>query len=108
MKALDNQIAREMQRSPEEREKHGVQKWEPFQNRIEIVTPLILNSLGEGEVNLDSLIVLSQSFVKALRMMVDDLGEEGLGKVRFQYAVRALSAIQIDSSGVNNIEYDVN
>ena len=29
LKSLDNRIAREMQRTPEQREKQGVQKWKP-------------------------------------------------------------------------------
>ena len=34
MQALDRQIARRMERSPGEREEKGVQKWDPFSEKI--------------------------------------------------------------------------
>ncbi|MCB0359421.1 MAG: hypothetical protein KDD44_07285, partial [Bdellovibrionales bacterium] len=59
MQALDRQVARAMQRDPAERDVHGVQKWEPLQERIERVSSFLLNSLGEQEIQLDSLLVLA-------------------------------------------------
>lgn len=38
LKSLDNQMAREMQRSPAELEALGVQKWEPMSKRVDIVS----------------------------------------------------------------------
>ena len=97
MQALDTQIAREMQRTPQERSEHGVQKWEPISRRVERVTAWVLNCLGEGEVELDSLLVLSQAMAKALRMASEDLGEKGLGKVRTGYCLGAFEAIAKDA-----------
>jgi hypothetical protein len=93
MKAIDNQILREMQRSPAELEKHGVQKWEPYQKRIENISALILNSLGGEDISLDSLLVLSQATSKALQLIVEELGSEGLGKMRAAYCQRAIEAL---------------
>jgi hypothetical protein len=97
MKAIDNQIARAMQRSPEEREQQGVQKWEPYESRIEHVTAFILNELGEDSVTLDALVVLAQSFTKALRLVSEDLGVDGLGNVRSSYCIDAMQKIQRDA-----------
>lgn len=96
MQALDKQIAREMQRSPEERESQGVQKWEPIDKRIERVCALVLDSFNSEQVELDSLLVLSQAFTKALSLYVGDMGSDGLGKVRSAYCERALAAIERD------------
>ena len=96
MRALDNQIAREMQRNPAELEAHGVQKWEPYQRRIELLCGFILDSVGENTVSLDPLIVLSQTFAKTLKMLVDELEQEGLGKIRAEYCINALSLIRRD------------
>ena len=97
MRALDNQIARAMERSPSEREVSGVQKWEPVAERVERVCVWVMNSLGDKEVQLDSLLVLSQAMTKALALIVDDLGEEGLGKMRSAYCVDALEKISVDA-----------
>ena len=100
MKALDNQISREMQRSPSQRELHGVQKWQPYQTRIENTCAFILDNFGEEVVGLDSLIVLSQTYVKALKLIAEDLGEDGLGKVRSGYVLEAMRAILHDAQSV--------
>ncbi len=97
LKALDAQVAREMQRSPADREHAGVRKWEPYQKRIEIVTTFILGAIGEGEVQLDSLLISSQSLVKALRILIEDMEEQGLGKVRSEYCREAIKAIADDA-----------
>jgi hypothetical protein len=97
MRAIDNQIAREMQRTPEEMESHGAQKWDPLDKRIELVTSFVLNSLGESETQLDSLLVLSQAFAKSLRLITDDLEADGLGKLRSQYCKVAFERIAEDA-----------
>lgn len=97
MRAVDNQVARAMQRTPEELSKHGVQKWEPYQQRIETITSFILDSVGAQQVELDSLLVLSQAFTKALTLLVNDLDEKGLGHVRSEYCRAAFSCIIQDA-----------
>lgn len=97
MHAIDNQVARAMQRSPAEREVLGVQKWEPYDSRVEHITAYILNELGDNAVTLDSILVLSQSFTKALRLAVEDLGHEGLGSVRASYCVDTMEKILRDA-----------
>ena len=96
MQAIDNQIAREMQRNPQQREQHGVQKWEPYNTRIERITAFVMNSLGGSEVDLDSVLVLYQTFSKAVQMVIEDLGEDGLGKVRSSYCQTALESVARD------------
>jgi hypothetical protein len=98
MHAIDNQVARAMQRSPEEREVMGVQKWEPYDTRVEQVTAYVLNELGDNSVALDSVLVLAQAFTKALRLATEDLGADGLGSVRTAYCVDTMEKIQRDAS----------
>lgn len=97
MRALDAQIAREMQRTPEEESVHGVLKWEPYQKRIENVASFALNALGDQEAGLDSVLVLAQAFSKTLQFVVNDLGTDGLGKVRSSYCQQALENIARDA-----------
>jgi hypothetical protein len=100
MKAIDNQVARAMQRTPTEREAQGVQKWEAYETRVEHVAAQVLNDLGEQEVALDSVIVLAQAFTKALRLVTHDLGAEGLGTVRAAYCLDAMRKIERDAQRV--------
>lgn len=98
MQALDNQIAREINtRNPGERDAQGLQKWEPIERRVEMLTSFVLNTVGEQQAGLDSILVLSQMFTKALRFITEDLGEEGLGKTRSDYCRAALTQIQEDA-----------
>ena len=97
MKAIDNQVAREMQRTPAEREEHGSKKWKPYDTRIENIAAFVLNSLGDDSATLDSVIVLSQAFTKALRMAMEDLGPDGLGKIRTEYCSQTMERIQQDA-----------
>jgi hypothetical protein len=97
MKAIDNQVARALQRSPAEREVEGVSKWEPYESRVENLTAFILNALGDGSVAFDSLIVLGQAFTKALRFAAEDLGTDGLGAVRTMYCKDAMDRIERDA-----------
>lgn len=96
MQALDNQIARRMERSPAEREVHGVQKWEPYQTKIEEVTALVMQAFGEESVKLDSLLILTQAFVKSLYLLTEELGVEGLGELRAAYTRTALELMSRD------------
>jgi len=95
--AIDAQVAREMQRTPAQREVHGMQKWAPYQKRVELIVPLILNALGEQEVTLDGVLVLAQATAKALLLAVEDLGEEGLGTVRAGYCEATMQHIASDA-----------
>ena len=97
MRAIDNQVARAMQRTPTERDVHGVSKWEPYETRVENVTAFILNELGDTSVSLDAVFVLAQAFTKALRLASEDLGADGLGKVRSEYCIDCMQKIENDA-----------
>jgi len=95
MQSLDRQILREVStRDPNQREEHGVQKWEPIEKRIELVSSFLLNELGEDSIGLDSLLVLAQAFAKSLQILAEDLGTEGLGEVRSRYMTQAFESIE--------------
>jgi len=100
MRAIDNQIARAMQRSPSERDVQGVQKWEPYETRVEHVAAFIINQLGDESVNLDGVIVLAQAFTKALCILANDLGTDGLGELRTAYCLDAVDKIERDAHRV--------
>jgi hypothetical protein len=102
MKAIDNQIARAMQRTPAERETQGVQKWEPYATRVEGIASFLLEEVGDNQVGLDPLIVCAQAFTKALQLLVDDLGEDGLGKIRAAYCRDAMNKISRDAQRVTD------
>lgn len=97
MKAIDNQIARAMQRSPAEREVHGVQKWEPYTARVEGIAGFLLEEIGDTKVGLDSLLVCAQAFTKALQLVCNELGTDGLGDVRAAYCLDAMRHITRDA-----------
>ena len=97
LRALDNQVAREMQRSPAEREEHGVQKWEPYAKRIEKLCALALDAFGEGKCGLDGVLIMGQAMAKILRILTEELAREGLGEVRAAYCAAALQAIERDA-----------
>ncbi|MFO0415679.1 MAG: hypothetical protein ACK5Y6_00185 [Pseudomonadota bacterium] len=100
LKAIDNQVARSMQRSPSEREAQGMQKWEPYSSRIEGITAFLLEEFGDNSINLDSLVVSTQAFAKALQLVCDDLGQEGLGKIRTEYCLDAMRKVARDAEKV--------
>lgn len=100
MKAVDNQIARAMQRTPAERDVHGVQKWEPYNTRVESVAAFLLEEIGTSEVSLDSLLVFTQGFTKALYLLVSDLGKDGLGSLRASYCLDAMKKVERDAQEV--------
>lgn len=97
LRAIDNQVAREMQRSPAQLEAHGVQKWEPYQSRIESIAALLIDNINAGEIQLDSLIVMSQAVVKAMEIILSDLGQDGLGEVRTHYCRAAMEFITVSA-----------
>jgi hypothetical protein len=101
LQALDNQIAREMQRSPAEREALGVLKSEPIETRVERVTAYLLSLFGE-EIQLDSLMVLARALVKTLALVVEDCGAEGLGEVRSRYIERLAESIVRDATSMRS------
>lgn len=96
MRALDKQIARSMQRSPAEREQMGVQKWEPLNTKVEEVTTAVLELIGEDIASIDALLVLARAFPKALKLLVEELGEDGLGSLRSAYCRDAAEQIERD------------
>ena len=98
LRALDQQIAREMQRTPAELEVHGVNKWKPLAERVEIVTALLLDAFNDRSVELDSVLVMSQAFVKALYLLTEDLGLAGLGEMRREYSAAAFRAVSDDAA----------
>lgn len=97
LRAIDSQVAREMQRTPAELEKLGVQKWEPFNKRIENIAAFLIDNISEQNIQLDSLLVLSQALAKVLKIFSEDLGEDGLGKIRTAYMRWALENLSRDS-----------
>lgn len=97
LSAIDNQIAREMQRSPAELEKHGVQKWSAYEKRVELIVSSVLNALGTEEISLDSILVFSQAMSKTLLLAVEDLGPAGLGKIRAKYCNSVFTAMEGDA-----------
>ena len=103
LQAIDSQIAREMQRDPGARDIRGVQKWEPFEKRIERVTGFVLDQVGDDRVKLDSVLVLSQALAKSLSLLVDELGREGLGEVRSGYCLVAAEALLREINRIKDV-----
>lgn len=94
---IDTQIARAMQRTPQELEQYGVQKWDLYTQKIEEVSQIILTVIGENRCQLDGILVLAQALAKSLYLLVEELGEENLGKIRFEYCKVALEKIERDA-----------
>lgn len=95
--ALDGQVAREMQRSPAELERHGVQKWEPYAKRVEKTAAVVLDSIGEERCKLDSVLIMAQAMTKGLSLLIEELGVENLGELRSSYCRAAMIAIERDA-----------
>ena len=97
MQLLDSQVARDLQRRPEEREQHGAfDKNKPISDRVEILVGHFLEQFGSGDIKLDSLLISAESFTTALRIIVEELGKDGLGKKRSEYVENFLSSAQRD------------
>jgi hypothetical protein len=95
LELIDSQIARAMERTPEEREVGGVQKWKPMEERVERLSTLLLDHFGD-RVQLDSVVVLSQVFIKVLSILCQEMGTEGLGEIRSIYVQDALRKLEIE------------
>ena len=106
LQSLDNQIAREMQRTPKETESHGTRKWEPIEKRIEIIAGFVLDQVEDKRVQLDAVLTLTQGLSKALQMMITDLGRDGLGKVRSEYCIAAAESLAHDAEQITNAIQD--
>jgi len=91
--ALDNQVAREMQRDPQQVSEQGVQKWQPHDKRIESLMEIILDNFDEGKIQLDSILISAQGLVHALTILIEDLGLVGLGELRRNYCLAAIDRI---------------
>ncbi|MCB0317894.1 MAG: hypothetical protein KDD56_04000 [Bdellovibrionales bacterium] len=96
MISIENQIQREMQRTPAEKDILGVDRWPPIQTRVERITEYALKLISQTDSQIDSLLVLSQAFTKALSLYVQELGNDGLGKIRSSYCNSALELISRD------------
>ncbi len=95
LSAVDKQIARAMERTPSQREVHGVQKWKPLDERVEKLCELLLSEYGE-EYQLDSLLVFARSFVKSLSILCDELGGDSFGEIRSAYIKETLQMLEDD------------
>jgi len=94
LKAIDNQIARSMQR---DENTNSVQKWGPIQERIELLTSFLIENAGNQEIQLESLLILGQAVTKTLRLLAEELGQAELGQVRGGYCREAFEKIEDDS-----------
>lgn len=94
MQALDRQLARDLQRSPAETERHGVTKWAPIETRVEKVAVIVLDAIGDQQTGVEALLVMAQAMTKALQIVIDDLGQDGLGKMRTGYSLDAMEKIE--------------
>jgi hypothetical protein len=80
-----------MQKDVKTRDEHGIKKDHIYDQKVEDTSALLLNTLGDKEIDLDSVVVLSQTLVKVLSFVVSDLGKNGLGKVRTESSLHALT-----------------
>jgi hypothetical protein len=96
LKAIDTQVARELQRTPSQREVHGVAKTAPYQKRVELVASYVLQTFSDRSITLDGILVLAQAFSKAMLLLSEDLDRETLGKVRSDSCKEALEKIRLD------------
>lgn len=106
LQALDNQVAREMQRNPQQASEKGTRKWEPIEKRVELVAGYVLDQIEAKNVELDSVLILAQGMSKALQILVTDLGKEGLGKVRSEYCLAAADSLGHDAEQMRNAIQD--
>ncbi len=103
LEAIDNQIRRTVDsRTPSDRAVAGVQKWKPYEDRIERLTTLLLDNFGTN-VGLDSILVLSQVMIKSLTIVTEDLGEDGLGKLKSTYVRDTINNLEIELERLKRI-----
>jgi hypothetical protein len=93
---LQSQLERELQRNPAERDVLGVSKWEPITKRIEDTAGLLLDGFAEERVFIEPLLILSHALVKAINVIVQELGPEGLGKVRTDYILKVFNLVSTE------------
>ena len=97
LQALDHQVSRDVNtRGPEEVAEKHFEKWEAIDERIERVSSEVLQWVGENEIRLDSMLIMSQALVKALSLAVMELEREGLGKTQTAYCVAAFESMTED------------
>ena len=104
MGAIESQLAREFSsRNPEEVEIHGVSKTGPYLEKIEKISGFVLDSFEGNVIGLDSVIVMSQAFSIILKILMEELGREGLGDVRTRDCIAAINAISINCESASAI-----
>lgn len=102
---LDTQVARAMQRTPAELEEEGLNKQSIYLEKIEKISQIVLSAVADTTNQLDSLLILSQALSKALFLIVEELGQENLGKTRSLYCLQALENIEHDvGRGLNELK----
>jgi hypothetical protein len=112
LRALDNQILRETQRDAIGRAEHGVGKDDAIEKRVEQLSTWFLDSLGEADISLEALLVLSRASTKALSLLARDLGSDGLGAIRTRYCLQSLEDLERDlrlaEEGLGQGAHDLN
>mgnify|MGYP003611139717 CR=1 FL=1 len=107
MQAIENQVARDISsRTPSESEVHGVSKTGPYLERIERISGFVLDAFADGLVGVDSIVVMSHSLCTALKLVVEELGSEGLGDVRSKDCLSTIRAISISLESVKEVLVD--
>ena len=111
LSALDNQVARDMQRSPQEIEREGVNKWAVYERKIEEVANILLDEFESKNIELDGLLITAAALTKSMQIIVEDLGSDNLGKMRTDYCrkisnsiadtIRRVQAVLNDSHELN-------
>jgi hypothetical protein len=96
LRAIDNQILREIQRDAKGREAHGVGKDDAIERRVELLSTWLLDCFGEDAAKLESLLVLSRAFTKSVSLIAQDLGRDGLGAVRARYCLQTFEDLERD------------
>jgi hypothetical protein len=96
LKAVHNQIERELQRNPEQTAMYGVKKWVPMQKRVEQLTTFLIDQLQDKEITLEALLVIAQSTTKVASIVSSDVGAKGLGNIRAEYVQKSLELIERD------------
>ncbi len=98
MSALDRQVSRDVtQRSTPEQDALGVGRCSAINLRVELVSSFIIDAFADGQVNLDSLLILAQAMTKTLGILGSELGEETMGKMRTDCCLDAFRQIIADA-----------
>ncbi len=97
LQAVDDQIALEHKRQPSEPELRGVDEGEIYRKRVEFIASFLIGAAEADQVGLNSLVVFTQAFAKALAMTVDDRASEGLKDISTSYALLAAKSVEKDA-----------